>query len=102
MSLRARRRCFRGLMKICGEHCILPDSYIISGSKLRKLGNSLIPSGGSSEVGAGIYEENIPVAIKTMRFHDLGDHRKAKKVRFFGLFSSRLNLTFCRTFAERL
>ena len=89
-------------MKIYGEHSILPDSYIISGSKLRKLGNSLIPSGGSSEVWAGIYEEDIPVAIKAMRFHNLGDHRKAKKVRFFGLFSSRLNLTFCRTFAERL
>jgi len=101
MSLRARRRCFRGLVKICGEHGILPDSYIVSESEIRKLGSSPIPSGGSSEVWAGMYGEDKPVAIKVIRFYVSGDARKVKKVRLYDLFSSRQSLTVRRTFAGR-
>ena len=78
MSLRARRQCFRGLVKICGEHGILPRSYVISESKIRKLGESPIPSAGSSEVWAGIYGEDKPIAIKVIRFYE-SNIRKVKK-----------------------
>jgi len=75
-------------VKICGEHGILPDSYIISESEIRKLGNSPISSGGSSEIWAGMYEEDRSIAIKVIRFYESGDIRKVKKVRLFDLFSS--------------
>jgi len=97
MSLRTRRRCFRGLVKICGEYGILPNSYIIPESKIKKLGDSLIASGGFSEVLQGAYEGNKPVAIKVIRLYTLNIQgpkgiKEVKKVGHFGLPSpSRLD-----------
>ena len=108
MTLRARRRCFRGLVKICGEHGILPSSYIIPESKI-KPGDSLA-SGGFSEVLRGTYEGNKSVAIKVIRLYDVYSLnvqgtkgiKEVKKVRHFDLpSSSRSNLIALRISAER-
>ena len=55
-------------MEICGKYGILPNSCIILESKVQKLGDSPISSGGFSGVWKGIYEER-PVAIKVLRQH---------------------------------
>jgi len=93
MSLRTRRRCFRGLVRICGEHGILPSSYTIPKSKIQKLGDSPISSGGFSDVWPGAYEEDEEedekfVAIKVIRHRESDDVQKIKKVRHFDPFSS--------------
>ena len=102
MSLRTRRRCFRGLVKICGEYGVLPSSYIIPESKIQTLGDSPISLGGFSRVWAGMYEEDQSVAIKVIRRRKSDDVRKIEKVGCFDLYSSpRSSLTIYRTFAER-
>jgi hypothetical protein len=110
MSLRARRRCFRGLVKLCGEYGILPSSYIIPESKVEKLGDTPISSGGSSDVWPGVYYETEDtkdedggkyVAIKVIRYCNADDVQTVKKVRRFDLSPSRFSLTAYRTFAER-
>ena len=58
-------------MKTCGEHGILPSSYIIPESEIKKLGDSHIASGGFSEVFRGMYEGRKPVAIKVIRLYDI-------------------------------
>ena len=79
MDMSVRRRCFRGLVKLCGEYSILPSSHIIPESKIQKLGDSPISSGGSSEVWPGIHEDEKDedggksVAIKVIRYWDSGD-----------------------------
>jgi len=96
MTLRTRRRCFRGLVKICGEYGALPSSYIIPESKIKKLGDSHIASGGFSEVLQGAYEGDKPVAIKVIRLYDIytlniqgpKGIKEVKKVRHFDLPSS--------------
>lgn len=79
-----RRRCFRGLIRICGEYGILPDSYIIPESKIQKAGDSPIASGGFSDVWSGIYddesEDGRPVAIKVIRLYESDDIRRIKRV----------------------
>ena len=96
MSLSARRRCFRGLVKLCGEYGILPNSHVIPESKVQKLGDSPHASGGFSEVWPGIYNEAEDeededgckgVAIKVIRYRDADDVRM-KKVRYFDLSPS--------------
>ena len=98
---RTRRRCFRGLVKICGEHSILPSSYIIPESKVQRLGDCAVSSGGFSDVWPGMYEEDLAVAIKVVRYGELDDVQKVKRVRYLDLFPSQSGLTVCRTFAER-
>ena len=71
MSPSARRRCFRGLVKICGEYGILPSSHIIPESKIKKLGDSHTASGGFSEVLRGTYQGDKSVAIKVIRLYDI-------------------------------
>ena len=97
MSLSARRRCFRGLVKLCGEHGILPRSYIIPESRIQKLGDSPISFGGFSDVWPGIYNETEDekdedagkcVAIKIIQCCSTGDAQAIKKVRCFNLLSS--------------
>ena len=88
ISLRTRRRCFRGLVKICGEYAILPDSYVIPESSIERLGDSPISSGGFSDVWPGAYEEDKSVAIKTIRYYMENDIRKVKRVRNFVPFLS--------------
>ena len=83
MSLRTRRRCLRGLVRICGEYGVLPNSYIIPQSKIQKLGDSPISLGGFSRVWAGMYEEDQSVAIKVIRRRESDDVRKIEKVRYF-------------------
>jgi hypothetical protein len=101
MSLRTRERCFQGLVKICGEYGIIPNSYIIPESKIEKAGDSPISSGGFSEVWEGVHRGE-PVAIKTIRYYQVDDVQKIQKVGSFHLFpSSRPSLTIYRTFAER-
>lgn len=78
-----KTRCFRGLVKICGEHGILPNSYIIPGSEIQKLGESPIASGGFSDVWPGIHGEDDSVAIKVIRYYASDDIKKIKKVRYF-------------------
>lgn len=70
VALRTRRRCFRGLVKLCGDHGVLPGSYIIPESKIEKLGDEPVSTGGFSEVWLGTYggEENY-VAIKVIHYN---------------------------------
>jgi hypothetical protein len=100
INLRTRRRCFRGLVKICGEHCILPSSYIIPESKVQKLGDCAVSSGGFSDVWPGMYEEDLAVAIKVIRYCELDDVQKVKKVRYPNLFPRTIGpdhpQNFCR------
>jgi len=79
-------------VKICGEHGILPSSYIIPKSKIEKLGDSPFSSGGFSDVWPGGYKENEgeegrAVAIKVIRYWQSDDVQKIKKVRNFDMFS---------------
>ena len=99
-----RSRCLRGLLKICGEYGIIPNSRVISESTIEKLGDSPISSGGFSNVWQGVYKGDTFVAIKVMRHRrsrKIEDIKKMKEVRYFYLFSSRSNPTICRTFSER-
>jgi len=81
-----RTRCFRGLVKICGECGILPNPYIIPGSKIQKLGNSPVASGGFSDVWPGVYgEDESTVAIKVVRYYESDDIQKIKRVSCFDL-----------------
>lgn len=80
ISLQARGRCFRGLIKTCGEYDTLPDSYIPK-SKIEKLGDSPVSSSNFSDVWPGMYEEDKSVAIKVMRYYESDDIRTVKKVR---------------------
>ena len=107
VTLRMRRRCFRGLVKICGEYGILPTSYIIPESKIKKLGDSPIASGGFSEVSQGVYDGDKSVAIKVIQLYTLNIQgpkgiKEVKKVRHLDpLSSSRSDLIVLRTSAER-
>ena len=106
MDLRTRRRCFRGLVKICGEYGVLPVSYIIPESKIKKLGDSPIASGGFSEIFQGAYDEDESVAIKVIQLYTLNIQgpkgiKEFKKVRRLDLSSSRSNLIVLRTSAAR-
>ena len=94
MSLSARRRCFRGLVKLCGEYDILPNSYVIPESKVQKLGDSPHASGGFSEVWSGIYngdnnekgkDRGKKIAIKVIQYWEPDDAQSIKKVRYFDL-----------------
>ena len=89
MSLDVRRRCFRGLVKLCGEYGILPSSHIICESKVHKLGDPFT-SGGSSYVWPGMYDEDGDweeedggrcVAIKVIQYSELDDFQTIRKVR---------------------
>jgi len=98
MDLRTRRRCFRGFVKVCGEHGILPSSYIIPKSKIEKLGDSPFSSGGFSNIWPGMYkededEEGRCVAIKVVRYCESDDVQKIKNASYFDPFSSRWSLT---------
>ena len=96
-----RRRCFRGLVKICGEYGILPSSYTIPHSKIRRLGDAPISSGGFSDVWQGAYKENEDeedeedddktkfVAIKVIRYCESDDVQAIKEVGYFDLFPSQ-------------
>lgn len=81
ISLQARGRCFRGLVKTCGECDTLPDSYIIPESKIKKLQESPFSSNNFSDVWPGVYEEDKFVAIKVMRYYESDDIQTVKKVR---------------------
>jgi len=89
MSLDVRRRCFRGLVRLCGEYGVLPGSHIISESKVHKLGDPFT-SGGFSYVWPGMYnevrngedeDEGRCVAIKVIQYSELYDIRTIRKVR---------------------
>lgn len=102
LSLRTRTRCFRGLVKICGEYGILPNSCVIPEYKVQKLGDSTTSCSGFSDIWPGAYEEDIPVAIEVVRNYGSDDIRKIRKVRFIDLLSSsRSSLIICRIFAGR-
>ena len=91
ISLHTRRRCFRGLVKICGEYGVLPSSYVIHESKIRKLGDSPVSSGGFSEVWPGAYDGEKAVAIKVIKYYgsyNVQEMRKMKKVSCPDLLSS--------------
>ena len=89
MSLDMRRRCFRGLVKHCGKYSTLPSSYIISESKVHKLGDPFT-SGGFSYVWPGMYDEagdwededgGRCVAIKVIQHSELDDFQTIREVR---------------------
>ena len=102
MSLPTRKRCLRGLVKICGERGILPSSCAIPQSEVQKLGDEPISSSELFETWPGVYGEDRFVSIKVIRHRDSDDIREIKKVRHFNLFSSSLpNPTVFRTFVER-
>ena len=84
ISVRTRRRCFRGLVEVCGKYGILPDSHAIPGSEIGVVGDGPISSGEFSEVWEGEYNEDDQtkhVAIKVVRYLDQGESRKLRKVR---------------------
>ena len=84
MSVRTRRRCFRGLVEVCRKYGILPESHTIPGSKISVIGDSHISSGEFSEVWKGEYKEDGEtkcVAIKEVRYLDPNKPRNLKKVR---------------------
>ena len=85
MSLPTRRRCFRELVRLCGEHGILPSLYMISGFKIRKLTEAPVSTSGFSCVWRGIYNEEKRVAIKAVQYEDSDNVQQIKKVRFFDL-----------------
>jgi hypothetical protein len=84
VNVRTRRRCFRGLVEVCGKYGILPDSHTIPGSRIEAVGDGPISSGEFSEVWEGEYEEGDEtkrVAIKVVRYLDSDKSRKLRKVR---------------------
>jgi len=99
ISVRARRRCFQGLVRICGEYGILPTSYMVPESKIQKLGDSSISSGGFSDVWLGGYEEKS-VAIKVMRCKNSRSLQKIKKVRAVDLPLSQPSLIMVQDFCR--
>jgi len=102
MSLQTKRRCLRALTKICGEHTILPNSYVIPQSKVLKLGGSPTSSSDHFEAWPGMYGEDKSVAIRVMRYHESDDIRGIKRVRYFEILpSSRQVLTNYRGSAGR-
>jgi len=107
MSVRTKRRCLRGLVKICGEYGVLPNSYIIPKSKIQKLGDEPVSSGGFSDVWPGAYKEDEDkeekyVAIKVIRYWESEDARRVRKVGYFGLFPSRLSLIVLQSFCQEV
>ena len=100
ISWNTRRRCFRGLVRVCGEYGLLPKSYFIPESKIEKLGEAPISVGGFSEVWPGAYEEEKTVAIKVMKYYTGEGIQTIKKARRLYL-SFWSNLTVCRASAER-
>ena len=85
LSLRTRRRCFRGLVEICGEYGILPGPYTIPKSKIKRLGDFPVSSSGFSDVWPGSYKEGKDVAIKVLRYCQSDDIQPVKKVSCFDL-----------------
>ena len=84
VSVRTRRRCFRGLVEVCGKYGILPNSHAIPGSKIGVVGDGPISSGEFSEVWEGEYKDNDEtkrVAIKVVRRFGSCELRKLEKVR---------------------
>ena len=79
--------CLQGLVEICGEHAILPDSYAIPESKVRKLNDSPISSSSFSDVWRGVYEEDKSIAIKVIRCRNADDALEIKKVGYSRLCS---------------
>jgi len=93
IDLCTTRRYFQRLVEACGEYGTLPSSYIIPESKVQKLGDSPVSSGGFSDVWPGAYEEDEDedpkcVAIKVIRYREPDGVQKIKKVRHFDPFSS--------------
>jgi len=82
MSPETRRRCLRGLVKICGEHSILPNSYAIPQCEIRKWGDSPVSSRVISGAWPGVYGEDTFVAVKVVRYYPSDDIRDIKKVRY--------------------
>ena len=84
ISVRTRRRCFRGLVEVCGKYGILPDSHAIPGSEIGVVGDGPISSGEFSEVWEGEYkgdDKTERVAIKVVRYLGSAESRKLRKVR---------------------
>ena len=102
ITLSTRRRCFRGLVKLCGEYGILPSSYIIPDSKVEKLGDEPISVGGFSKVWPGMYEDERAVAIKIIQYYEKDGVQTIKKARHFDRSSwSDQILIFCRVSVGR-
>ena len=58
---------------------------MIPGSKIQKLGDAPISSGGF-DVWPGVYEDEKQIAIKVIRYEELDNVQKIKTVRRLGLF----------------
>ena len=83
ITLSTRRRCFRGLVKVCGEYGVLPSTYIIPDSKVEKLGDEPISVGGFSQVWPGMYDDEKSVAIKIIQYYEKDGVQTIKKARHF-------------------
>jgi len=84
MNLRMRERCFQGLVEICGEYGILPNSYITAESKVQKLGDCPISSDGLFEVWPGSYGNGTSVTVKSTQYRKSANVREIKKVGYVG------------------
>jgi hypothetical protein len=83
--LNTRRRCFRGLARVCGEYGVLPESYLIPEYKIEKLGDAPAATGGFSEVWPGMYEEEKAVAIKIIKNYTAEGLQTINKARHLDL-----------------
>ena len=66
---------------------------MIPGSKIQKLGDAPISSGGFSDVWPGVYEDEKWIAVKVIRYYASGNIQQIKKVRCLGLFPFIISLT---------
>ena len=68
-------------MKLCGDHGILPSSYLIPESMVQKEGSEPVTGGGFSDVWCGMYNKGRKVAIKVIRYHALEGFQSIKKAK---------------------
>jgi hypothetical protein len=72
---------------LCGRSGILPSSYLIPESKIEKLGDEPLYTGGYSDVWPGMYGDETCVAIKVIRCYEIDNAQDVKKVRHRDLLS---------------
>jgi hypothetical protein len=89
---RTRGRCFRGLVKLCGEYGVLPGLYIVPEAKVDKWGDKPVSTGGFSEVWKGTYGGN-PVAIKVIRYNQQENVQRIRKARWLASLPGVTSLT---------
>lgn len=87
MNVRTQRRCFQGLVEVCGKHGVLPDSHTIPVSKIKMLDDTPVSAAEFTEVWLGTFredegdDEGTFVRIKVVRYLDPDKAQNLKRVR---------------------